>query len=82
MVQAGVELQRTADARSMSTSVRDLATGWARTARSRAVSPDPSSGTHGFLTPPPGRSGYKEREDRNAEPLIRDDVAILTAARR
>ena len=80
MVPAGAELQRTADA-AIDAHLGARPGDWvgAYGAFARAVSPDPSSGAHGFLTPPPGRTWYEQREDRNAEPFIRDDVAILTA---
>ena len=36
------------------------------------------SGPRGFFAPPVGREWYAEREDANAEALLRDDLPILT----
>lgn len=44
-----------------------------------AVSIALASGPGGFLAPPMGLEWYAEREDRNAEPFVRDDASILTA---
>lgn len=44
----------------------------------RAISPAPDPSSRGFFTPPPGREWYAEREDGNAEALVRDDIPILT----
>jgi pimeloyl-ACP methyl ester carboxylesterase len=40
----------------------------------RAIAP-----TAGALTPPAGQEWYARREELNAEPIVRDDIPILTA---
>jgi hypothetical protein len=37
------------------------------------------SDTYSALTPPPGQDWYGQREELNAEPIVRDDIPILTA---
>jgi pimeloyl-ACP methyl ester carboxylesterase len=44
----------------------------------RAAGPPPERGLRGFFTPPPGKEWYAEREDADAEPLMVDDVPILS----
>lgn len=44
----------------------------------RAISPGEASGPRGFFTQPDARHWYTEREDGNAEALVRDDIPILT----
>ena len=43
----------------------------------RALSPG-AGGGHGFLEPPADKVWYARREERNAEALMRDDIAIIT----
>jgi pimeloyl-ACP methyl ester carboxylesterase len=44
----------------------------------RAVSPSPTSAPRGFFTQAGAAAWYTEREDGNAEALVRDDIPILT----
>jgi len=44
----------------------------------RAATPDPGPEAHGFLEPPPGKDWYGQREEGNAEAIVRDDIPILT----
>lgn len=43
----------------------------------RAIAP-PTDTRRGFFAPPRGKEWYAEREDGNAEALVRDDIPILT----
>jgi len=44
----------------------------------RALAPAPAPGSAGLFTPPKGKEWYWERGAGNAEPLLRDDVPILS----
>ena len=44
----------------------------------RAIAPTAASAPRGFFTQPKATDWYAEREDGNAEALIRDDIPILT----
>ncbi len=44
----------------------------------RALAPASAPGSAGIFTPPEGKEWYWERGAANAEPLVRDDVPILT----
>jgi hypothetical protein len=44
----------------------------------RAVAPTTASAPRGFFTAPTANDWYTEREDGNAEALVRDDIPILT----
>ncbi len=44
----------------------------------RAIAPTEASAPRGFFTQPEAAVWYTEREDGNAEALVRDDIAILT----
>jgi hypothetical protein len=44
----------------------------------RAIAPTAPPDSRGFFTPPEAKDWYGEREDGNAEALIRDDIPILT----
>jgi pimeloyl-ACP methyl ester carboxylesterase len=44
----------------------------------RALAPAPAPGSAGLFTPPEGKEWYWERGSANAEPLLRDDVPILS----
>lgn len=44
----------------------------------RAIAPASNVDHRGFFAPPRGREWYAEREDGNAEALVRDDIPILT----
>jgi pimeloyl-ACP methyl ester carboxylesterase len=79
MVPAGTELQRAADA-AIASHLEAHPDDWvgAYGVFARAIAPGPSLGAHGFLTPPPSQAWYEHRENLNAEPLMRDDIPILT----
>jgi pimeloyl-ACP methyl ester carboxylesterase len=49
---------------------------WVGAYRAFAQAVSPSAGP---LTPPPGLEWYASREELNAEPVVRDDIPILTA---
>lgn len=44
----------------------------------QAISPTPTSAPRGFFTQADAAAWYTEREDGNAEALVRDDIPILT----
>jgi hypothetical protein len=48
---------------------------WVGAYRAFAGAVSPSGGS---LTPPPGQEWYASREELNAEPVVRDDIPILT----
>jgi pimeloyl-ACP methyl ester carboxylesterase len=47
----------------------------------RAIAPTGASASRGFFTQPEAAVWYTEREDGNAEALVRDDIPILTRER-
>jgi hypothetical protein len=44
----------------------------------RSLAPAPAPGSAGIFAPPEGKEWYWQRGAANAEPLLRDDVPILT----